>query len=303
MTTTQMEYFCEAAHCLNFTTAAQRLYITQSTLSRSISSLERELGLQLFERKNNVLTLTPGGEILRLTFEQVWDTLDIQIERARTANSAGTPGLSLGLLRGEMAPLTLAAALKRYRTYYPDIPVSIVMDSTENLRNSLENQQLDAAIQPVYSLKDSVHLGRRSLFQFRYCLAMQAGAPLSNRQELSLLDCRNLTIISVKREFSDWMTESILGYCNALGFMPNYLEAPDINTQIMWLESGLGVALLTEQHHDFSNPLLHFAYLTDVPPLELDYVWSQQNTNPAISVFANTILLTSQPGPMQNSQT
>ena len=53
MTSNQISCFLSAARNLNFTVAAEECYITQPALSRSISSLEEDLGVKLFERTNN----------------------------------------------------------------------------------------------------------------------------------------------------------------------------------------------------------------------------------------------------------
>ena len=64
MNSMQIRCFLNAAQCLNFTFAASKLYVTQSTLSKNIAALEQELGVQLFIRDYRNTQLTPGGEIL-----------------------------------------------------------------------------------------------------------------------------------------------------------------------------------------------------------------------------------------------
>ncbi len=88
MNTTQQKCFIEAAELLNFTAAAERLYISQPALSRNISALEEELGVMLFLRRNNVLSLTPGGEILYRWMKENAESL----ERARLEAKERTPG-------------------------------------------------------------------------------------------------------------------------------------------------------------------------------------------------------------------
>lgn len=58
LTTQQIRFFLEAAECLNFTEAAKRLFVAQSTLSKQIALLEDELGLKLFYRSNRTVGLT-----------------------------------------------------------------------------------------------------------------------------------------------------------------------------------------------------------------------------------------------------
>lgn len=64
MTIHQIECFLEAARTLNFTEAANHLYISQQGLSRQIASLEKELELRLFDRTTRDVRLTRSGELL-----------------------------------------------------------------------------------------------------------------------------------------------------------------------------------------------------------------------------------------------
>ncbi len=64
MTTEQLQHFLMLAECLNYTVAAERLFISQSTLSRSISAFEAELQTKLFERSKNRVALTEAGRLM-----------------------------------------------------------------------------------------------------------------------------------------------------------------------------------------------------------------------------------------------
>ncbi|MCJ7836649.1 LysR family transcriptional regulator [Cuneatibacter sp. NSJ-177] len=78
MTLLQLSYFCTVAHHLNFNQAARELYVAQPTLSKSIASLEKELGFYLFERRGKHVELTKYGEMY---YKQIREALDL-IEKA-----------------------------------------------------------------------------------------------------------------------------------------------------------------------------------------------------------------------------
>ena len=61
----QLRVFLTLAETKNFTRAAERLFVSHSTVSRSLSALEDELGVRLVERDNRVAGLTAAGERLR----------------------------------------------------------------------------------------------------------------------------------------------------------------------------------------------------------------------------------------------
>ena len=58
----QMKYFITVVDCHSFTEAAEQCFISQSAISQQIKSLEKELGIRLFERNKRQLSLTPAGE-------------------------------------------------------------------------------------------------------------------------------------------------------------------------------------------------------------------------------------------------
>ena len=61
----QLKIFIAVAESGSFTKGAEKLYISHSTTSRTVSALEEELGLRLFERGNRIAALTEAGELLK----------------------------------------------------------------------------------------------------------------------------------------------------------------------------------------------------------------------------------------------
>src|SRR3546814_15967210 len=84
-----VRYFDAVAETLNFTRAAERLHVTQSTLSHQIRQLEDELGVELFDRSSKKVRMTEAGEILRSNLTTALG----QIDRADQAlrGNAETP--------------------------------------------------------------------------------------------------------------------------------------------------------------------------------------------------------------------
>lgn len=81
----QLRVFAAVADEGSFTGAARRLYISHSTVSRTITALEEELGVRLVERDNRFIALTKAGETLREEAEQLLSAADTVAARVRAA--------------------------------------------------------------------------------------------------------------------------------------------------------------------------------------------------------------------------
>ena len=89
MTHTQIKYFLTAARCLNFTEAANQLFITQPALSQQITAIEAELNMQLFIRHKNKLRLTPAALVLLEELPAYEKSYLEIIEKAKIAHKIG----------------------------------------------------------------------------------------------------------------------------------------------------------------------------------------------------------------------
>lgn len=81
----QLRVFAAVADEGSFTGAARRLYISHSTVSRTVTALEEELGVRLVERDNRFIALTKAGETLRKEAEQLLSAADTAAARVRAA--------------------------------------------------------------------------------------------------------------------------------------------------------------------------------------------------------------------------
>jgi DNA-binding transcriptional LysR family regulator len=117
-----LEHFVAVAAELNFLRATQRIHVAQSTLSASVSKLEKELGVELFDRSNRPIALTAAGEAFLRHAREV-------IHAARRARSsmedyrdqpAGT--VTLGTLM-TWGTLSLPAALQEFRHSHPLVTI------------------------------------------------------------------------------------------------------------------------------------------------------------------------------------
>lgn len=140
-----LRYFLAVAREENMTEAANVLHVTQPTLSRQIADLERELGVELFERTNRSCALTGDGMRLRQRAEEILALVD------QTESEMGDQGLGIaGNIRigaGETQAMSYVldtfAALRRD---YPAVTIELYTGNADATEERLERGLLDFAL-------------------------------------------------------------------------------------------------------------------------------------------------------------
>lgn len=147
----QLRSFLAVAETLNFSRAAQSLFLSQSALSRQIMDLEKEVGLSLFERNTRRVELTEAGRLLLTHARELmdrWDHLGAEIRDGTRTQPAAT--LSLGLdNRAVSHPaqrVALAEQLNLLRRRHPGLRIQIRRQDYRSLSEDLCDRLLDFAV-------------------------------------------------------------------------------------------------------------------------------------------------------------
>ena len=132
--------FEAAARLLSFTDAAAELNLTQSSISRQIAGLERQVGKPLFVRRTRALALTAAGAQLQRAVRQALATIDHGVDDIRGA--AGARRMTLTTY-ASFASLWLVPRLAVFQRRYPDIEIRI--DASDRVLD-LQAEDIDVAI-------------------------------------------------------------------------------------------------------------------------------------------------------------
>lgn len=139
----QLSIFITVAEKLRMSDAAKALYVSQPTVSQTISDLEDELGVELFERERKRLILTPQGQLLLTHARKVLQQVDIMNAAVRDALS--TRRLRIGCTLS-IANTILAPISRRLQDEHPDIVSTYFVENTRSLENRLLHNELDIAL-------------------------------------------------------------------------------------------------------------------------------------------------------------
>ena len=144
MNFSSMDYFITVARERSFSRAAERLHITQQTLSAHIAGLEKELGTKLLVR-SIPLELTYAGEVFlgyAVDLQRKLGSMEREFQDL-TGNQRGLLRIGVATIRGR---IVMPSILTRFRARYPKIAIRLVEDENGKLLEYLENREIDLAV-------------------------------------------------------------------------------------------------------------------------------------------------------------
>jgi LysR family transcriptional regulator, transcription activator of glutamate synthase operon len=238
----QLKYFREVAERQHVTRAAEKLFVSESAISRAVTQLEEELGVPLFYRQGRAVVLSPYG---RLFLENVTRALGVlesgkQLLREQTEQESGT--VSLGFLHSlgiEMVP----GLIKEYRRKHPRIQFTLLVQrSGEMLMEELAGGGIDLCLS-VPGMFGQSDVRWNHLLDEELLIAMPRTHRLAARRTLSLKELSSEPFLALSPEHTLRIIFDRL--CADASFVPKIaFEGMDIATLRGLIAAGLGIGLL-----------------------------------------------------------
>ena len=288
MTLNQLESFLVLAQRLSFTQAAEDLFISQPALSRMISALEQELGLQLFYRSSRSVSLTPAGRAFSQECPRILDSYRIGVDAALLAQRGFRGHITVGILR-DTFDSSAVKLYQRMRAEYPQIHLSFEEFSHSDLIRTLMAGEVDAVINTGEALPseevDSIVLRRD-----RQCAVVPVNSPLAQMRSLRMEDLKEEDFVVMSR------TSSLPGYgllwkmAADAGFMPKVVaEANYVPSLLMLVACGVGVSTLTDNLEYLSQEMVSFIPLVGVPLSCHAFAWRKDSQNPSLPFLLEAV--------------
>lgn len=145
MTLSELRYIVAVAQELSFRRAAEKAFISQPALSLAIQKLEEELGVQLFERGRNDISITPVGALIVEQAQRVLEEAGRIPEIARRGSDQLIGTLRIGIIYS-VGPYLLPELVPALRKLAPRMALEVEENITVNLDALLRNGKLDAII-------------------------------------------------------------------------------------------------------------------------------------------------------------
>lgn len=269
-----LRYFTVVAEERNVGRAATRLRMTQPPLSRAIKQLETDLGVVLFERTTNGVTLTPAGEVLQAEARELLERAERV--RSRVAVAGRSTSLTIGTLV-DSAEQTGGRLAATFRTRHPGIDIRIreadLADPTTGLRAGLVDVALTRA---PFTLSG---ISYQMLRSDPVGVVLRADDPLTVHETLTLGDLADRRWF----QFPEGTDPIWCAYWNGDAPVGTRREGPVVRTVTECLQAVLwnGTIGLTPLVHALPEGLATVP-LTDMPPSRTVVAWNTGTSNPLV---------------------
>ena len=266
----QLKYFKTVAEIGKISEAAKALFISAPALSTSISRLEREMGMDLFDRSNNKITLNRQGQILLRYVNQVFSTLDCaKVEMQQSLYQQGRH-----VFIASVSSTPWVDLVTNFTQEYPDFTLSC----TSVRRSDLQDHGMPAKFNFLLASCDDLpayfeaSLEYIDLYRDEPMVMVHKNHPLAKKDDVSLLEIVNEPIFLPMQEFD--LYKHLLVLFDRCGIpFPGGNAYSHLATQQL-VSKGLGIGFTSKAIvRTPTLPLVYLPISEPCPPWTLRLYW------------------------------
>ncbi|PNK59699.1 LysR family transcriptional regulator [Psychrobacter sp. FDAARGOS_221] len=231
VTLRQLNAFIQVAETGSFTRASDKMHLTQSAVSGLIKELENNLNVVLFDRTTRQLSLSVVGHHLLPQAKRVLNELTLFENEASSLTSLAQG--TVRLAASQFAASSMPAVIAQFAKVYPDIKVSLLDCSAEDVLQHIENIEVDLGVGVELSAEQhDDNLRADLLYELPFCIVVPQQHPLANKSIVNWDDLLNLPLITlngpfidqVALELNEHMAQQIKNAAYKVNFMSTALE-------------------------------------------------------------------------------
>lgn len=285
MTIKQLEYLIELARTKNFTNASDKLYISQSSLSKQIRALESEVGVQLLSRSTRTVDLTSAGEEFVQYAKEIAHTYNLMMNAMQAYGKSSQETLRISIIP-VASSYGILENITEFRRFYPEIEIIMEEQDPVIAMKNLLSRKVDACILRNCLLSDD-RCRMIPLITDEMVLIASAEHPLANRQSISLSEAADNVFFFMNRQTG--LFQYCMNLCEEAGFTPNVSKQfLRLNTIQTLVENNAGVSLIMRQVAEkMHSEKLRIIRLTEPALVDLSIVTRKENYSDAIVLFSN----------------
>ena len=238
----QLEYFQMASRLKNITRAAERLRVSQPNITVAIKKLENELGIQLFDRSQKQLSLTPEGAVFLSRIELALRNIQDAVLEVNDYKQLQKGTIKIGI-PPMMGAYLFPKIFSSFQQRYSHLDVYLHEEGSVAIREQLERDELDFGI--IIIPETSPNLQMLPMAHSQIVCCVPEDSPLTTRKAITLQDVADSNLIMMKE--GSFLRQTMLQKMKAADITPNIvLESNQVVTIMGLVASGVGIAFLLD---------------------------------------------------------
>ncbi len=268
-----LQYLVAIAEHRHFGKAAQICFVSQPTLSAQIKKLEDELGVQLLERNNKQVLITPLGEALIAQAKVVLQETNKLRDIAKFSRDPFSGQFKLGIIP-TIGPYLLPHILPLFRQQLPKLELRLYEDKTAHIIEQLQQGKLDAIILALPINQPG--MAHCQLFNESFVIALPKNHPLVSKNNIKLKDLAEENLLLL--EEGHCLADQALEICHSIKLHTNTdYRATSLEMLRQMVATGTGLTLLPALA-SHANPLIKIkSFVAPIPCRTIGLVWRQQS--------------------------
>ena len=191
-----LNIFIQVAELNSFTKAAEKLGYSQPTISFQIKQLENELNIKLFDRIGHTITLTDEGKLV-LKYAQNICNLSQEMIKGTTSRFKAQGNIRIGMGDSLCLPL-VANHFEKFKKTYPNVSLIIMTDSTDELFNHLNHNEVDLICTLDNKIYDTSYIVAQEE-RIGVHIVVSSNHPLASKTKIKLKDLLNESFILTEK--------------------------------------------------------------------------------------------------------
>lgn len=242
ITLKQLRAFVAVAREQSFTRAADQLYLTQSTLTSAIKSLEHEIGLQMFDRTTRNVSLTNQGQLFLPIVERMLEDLESSVADLNLIANQELGSVVIAAA-GSFISYVLAPATIRLAQRFPNINVRLIDERTPNVISMVSSGEVDFGVTTLF--EDEPKLDTVELLTDNFGAVFSPEHPLATIQRpLTWADLRGNALIRLHQSNGIQVLLNRLSELRGLHSGTTTYEVNSVSSLRTFLTSGFGCAVV-----------------------------------------------------------
>jgi len=285
----QIEYFLAVASNLSFTKTAAEKYVSQPAISKQIAAMEEELGVALFERSYKSVKLTEAGKLFADFYKKQQQDLDLLARRAKDVHKRKKILLRIGCGSGWIMTNFMPNIIARMTKSNPEMVFVLESHNFNQLPMALAEGEVDLIISLNFGLYAMPSLEIHSLTEVPRVVIYSEHHPLANCENLRPQVFKDEVFFIPVQDEAVHIVELVRSICEPYGFTPRIRGVKNVESLILSVLNGLGVAITDDWTIQSGwQGLRHIPLNTNHA---ISIAWRRNNDNPALAVFLREIAL------------